>query len=105
MNLEKITVKGPLANVQVSGKVDFPNDQINLLVVVNVPKKKLRWAVPDAFTDDKGLPYMHIKVKGSLKKPEVYPVLGKKKDMLKELNEQLDLLREKTKNILSKIFK
>ncbi|MBI4063568.1 MAG: AsmA family protein [Elusimicrobia bacterium] len=104
MNLEAVTIRGPLANVQVRGKVDFPANQINLMIVTSLPKEKIRWKVPDALLDDRGNPYLHIKVKGPLNSPEVYPVLGKKKDMLKELDENFRILRDKTKRVLNKIF-
>ncbi|MBI2070764.1 MAG: AsmA family protein [Elusimicrobia bacterium] len=104
MNLEKITVRGPLSNVQVSGMVNFPQDQINLLVAISMPREKIRWPLADAFMDEHGNPYLHIKIKGPLKKPPVYPVLSHKKDMLSEISEQLTALRQTTRQLLDKIF-
>ncbi|MBI4668610.1 MAG: AsmA family protein [Elusimicrobia bacterium] len=102
MSLDKVTVSGPMGNCQVSGGVDFPHDQINLMVAVNMPREKIRWPMAESFEDEKGNTYLHIKVKGPLKQPSVNIVMGPKKDMLKELEEQFAALKQKTKGFLRK---
>lgn len=105
MNLDKITVKGPLGNVQVSGGVDFPRDQIDLLVAINIPGDKISWPMADAFSDEKGNAYLHLKVKGPITNPPVYPVLRRKKVLLEDIENPWKALRERTQALFKKILR
>ncbi|MBI4370099.1 MAG: AsmA family protein [Elusimicrobia bacterium] len=100
MSLDPVSLRGPVANAQASGGIDFPEDKINLVVAVQIPQEKSRLKLADAFSDAQGNLVLHIKVKGPLKRPDVYPVLGPKKDMLKELDGEIRALKETASKVL-----
>ncbi|GEM_PF-5789429 len=105
MDIAHLNLQSPIGHFQTKGSVDFPRDQMNILVNIALPRSRVRWKFADALIDEHGALQLSLKIKGAIEAPAVYTVLGDKNMTTTDYDtKHWDEFKEKTRKFFRNLL-